>query len=456
MGGITVDGLGNIYVSDYNNSSIRKISPAAVVTTLAKNIGGTFLNPRGLAVDPPGNIYEADFGTCTIKKITPGGAVKTLAGLPFATGSADGTNDTARFNSPRDIAVDQITGAIYVTDNHNHTIRKLAADGTNWVVTTIAGQAGVPGSADGIGTNASFNQPSGIDIDKDGNLYVADYINGTVRELSPSGTDWAVTTIAGRAGFLSNLDGTGTNALFNFPSGIALDTTGNVYVGESPFSATGTVRKMTLVGTNWLVGTLSSYTGNPADLRVDTAGTLYIADRNSSTVRVGVPNYGQPIITLPPQNRLSFAGTNVIFSSSVIGTPPVTYQWQLNGTNLMDNGNIMGSQSNVLAIASVLGTNAGSYQLIISNAFGCVTSIVANETVVLPPIHPAFTPLNGAINLTWPAVPGLAYQLQYKTNLTQPDWLNLGGPVTTNGSAASLLDLPGAGLQRYYRVGLVQ
>src|ERR1017187_7677496 len=114
-----------------------------------------FANPWGVAADSAGNLYVADTRNHTIRKITSGGAVSTLAGLAGVWGSADGTNGNARFYQPQSITVD-LSGNLYVLDSGNQTVRKLAPVGTDWVVTTIAGQADVSGSADGAGSGAQF------------------------------------------------------------------------------------------------------------------------------------------------------------------------------------------------------------------------------------------------------------------------------------------------------------
>src|SRR5204863_73114 len=125
------------------------------------------------ATDSSGNVYVADTGNYTIRKITPAGAVTTLAGLAGNTGSDDGTGSAARFNRPYGVATDS-SGNVYVVDNGNHTIRKITPAG---VVTTLAGLAGNSGSADGTGSTARFNGPSGVATDSSGNVYVADILN---------------------------------------------------------------------------------------------------------------------------------------------------------------------------------------------------------------------------------------------------------------------------------------
>src|SRR5262249_15007605 len=152
----------------------------------------------------------------------------TRAGLAENPGSADGTGNVARFNMPFGVAVDTATN-LYVADTWNHTIRKVTPARA---VTTIAGQAGSPGSADGIGNSARFNFPSGIAVDTAGNVYVADAYNNTIRKLTPVGTNWVVTTLGGMPGFYGTADGTSSAARFSNPNGIAVDRDGNIYVAD--------------------------------------------------------------------------------------------------------------------------------------------------------------------------------------------------------------------------------
>jgi hypothetical protein len=164
--------------------------------------------------------------------------LEILAGGGGGRGNVDGVGAAARFDSPSSVAVDNV-GNIYAADKLNHTIRKVTLAG---VVTTLAGTAGVRGSLDGTGVLARFNEPSSVAVDSAGNVYVADSLNFTIRKITPSGV---VATLAGSAGSAGSTDGTGAAARFTSPSGVAVDSSGNVYVAEY---GNNTIRKVTPAG----------------------------------------------------------------------------------------------------------------------------------------------------------------------------------------------------------------
>ena len=193
--GVAVDATGKIFVGDSGNDAIRQVTADGSVTTLAGlpgNLGNgaatdgtgaaaSFWRPYAVALDAGGNVYVADYGLNAIRKVTPGGVVTTIAGVAgvASTGSADGTGAAARFMGPSGVVVLD-SGDIYVADQGNNTIRKIAAGG---VVTTFAGTA------------ASFFYPSGIAIDSADNIYVTDASSAAIRKITPAGV---VTTYAGR------------------------------------------------------------------------------------------------------------------------------------------------------------------------------------------------------------------------------------------------------------------
>ncbi len=299
---VSVDSAGNVYVAD--SSSIRKVTPAGVVTTLAGKAGNTgsadgagsaarFYQPSGVAVDGAGNVYVADTYNNTIRKIYPSGLVTTLAGLAGSQGSADGAGSAARFYNPNGVAVDMV-GNVYVADTDNNTIRKIYPSG---LVVTLAGQVGVYGTMDGTGIAARFNHPSGAAVDGAGNVYVADTQNCTIRKVTSAGM---VTTLAGTTGTgnWGSADGKGSAARFNGPFGVAVDNAGHVYVADY---ANYTIRKVTQAG---VVTTLAGQAGvkgltdgtgsdarfaGPVGVAVDNAGNIYVADQYNSTIRKGYP-----------------------------------------------------------------------------------------------------------------------------------------------------------------------
>ena len=282
--GIAFDGSGNLFVTDSLNGSIRRVTPVGVVTS-----GGTlgaYTLPYGIAVDGSINLYFAE-GSVIRKLNTSTMVLTTLAGTAGQFGATDGTGAAARFVQPVGVAVD-VLGNVYVSDGANNTIRKITSAG---VVTTLAGTANATGFADGTGAAARFNQPQGIALDSLGNLYVADATNNTIRKITAGGV---VTTIAGSAAASGSVDGVGTAALFKTPLAIAVDSLGNLYVADS---GNCIIRKITAAGVvTTIAGTLgvngsADGAGSVASfhdlygIAVDSSGIIYVSDRNNDTIR---------------------------------------------------------------------------------------------------------------------------------------------------------------------------
>lgn len=275
--GTAVDAAGNVYVGDAGNNVVRKISPAGVVSTFAGTAGNSgsndgqstaarFNSPRAVATDAAGNVYVGDWGNETIRKISPTGLVTTLAGSPGVLGTADGTGAAASFSfinglatdnagdvfvlddsrirkitpagvvstivpasaglsQPTGITVDA-SGNLFVADSGNNVIRSVTPAG---VVTTFVGAIGAPGYTDGTGTAASFNLPNGVVEDASGNLYVTDSGNYLIRKVTPAGV---VSTVAGTYHYAGVTVGALPGGIGS-AAGVAIDSKGALYVANN-------------------------------------------------------------------------------------------------------------------------------------------------------------------------------------------------------------------------------
>jgi sugar lactone lactonase YvrE len=290
--GVVVDANGAVYVADTGNHLIRKIDASGNVTTLAgsgaagsangQGTAASFDFPNRIAIDKSGIVYVADSGNSLIRKIDTSGHVTTLAGSGVP-GSANGQGTAASFNFPTGIAVDA-SGNLYVADAGNNLIRKIDTSGN---VTTLAG-SGAAGAANGVGTAASFNAARGIAVDAGGNVYVADTSNNLIRKIDTSGN---VTTLAG-AGAQGAANGQGTAASFNGPYGLVVDANGNLYVADTDNNL---IRKIDVSGNVTTVagagqgsangqGTAASFF-SPSGVAVDASGNLYVADTLNNLIR---------------------------------------------------------------------------------------------------------------------------------------------------------------------------
>jgi len=266
--GVAVDANGNVFIADSSNHRIRRVTPAGAIATY----GGTgtqgytgdggpataarLNTPRGVAVDAAGNIYVADYANHRVRRIRAAtGVISTIAGTGIAGFSGDGGVATsARLYHPAAVAVDA-AGNVYIADQHNMRVRRVAA-GTN-VITTLAGN-GTPGTFGdgGPAVFAQLNYPQGVAVDGSGNVYIADTYNSRIRRINPAGT---ITTVAGRATPVGEAAFAGegdpaTSAALNYPCGVAVDSAGNVYIADT---LNRRVRKLTIA-----TGTLRTIAGN--------------------------------------------------------------------------------------------------------------------------------------------------------------------------------------------------
>jgi sugar lactone lactonase YvrE len=375
--GVAVDGSGNVYVADNSNQCVRKITSAGVVTT--------FLNmpASALAVDAAGNLFIAD-GT-VIVKATNAGVVTTISGGT----PTESTGVPGGFNGATGIAVDS-NGLIYIADASDDVIYTMSQE--TGVANPLAGFSQQFGHQDGTGSAAHFSNPSGLAVDASGNVFVADSGNYTIRKITPAGV---VTTIAGTAGTPGYADGTGSAALLGFLFGIAIDSSGNLYV-----TGIGSIRKCTSAGVvTTLAGTPS--TGGSADgtgagalfsepvgLAVDASGDMFVADSLNDTIRARyAAPYGQPTIATQPANESVAIGASATFTVAASGVPVPNYQWLFDGTF------VAGGTDATLTVTNVQATNLGSYSVIVSSDAGSVTSNAATlsspgVTPIPPPVPP--------------------------------------------------------------------
>lgn len=374
------DTTGNLYVTD-QGCVVHKISPAGRLSTLAgsstcgaadgKGIAASFDSKLAITVDASGSVYVG--GGATIRKITSDGTVTTLAGVPRTYGTSDGDGKSARFGGISGIAVDA-AGAIYVADGGSNIdgivgsrIRKLTPAG---IVSTLAGGS-TYGSADGAGVVATFSSLNGLTIDKQGNLFVADEGNHTIRKITPKGV---VSTLAGTASQLAPAaaDGIGAAARFNLPYGLVADSAGNVYVSESnPGLSINSVRKITpaaevttITGDGAGTGTTDGLSSEarfarPEAIALHSDGTLFVADTGNQLIRkistagitstlAGNPGYGSFL------NSGDGTGAQATFfqpAGIVVGTNGVAYIADAVRNTIRKVGN-----------DGVVTTFAGSYQ----------------------------------------------------------------------------------------------
>ncbi len=307
--GVAVDAAGNVYIADSANNRVRMVSAAGIITTFAGNGNYSFGGgprqyndggpatdalmhlPQGVAVDKSGNVYIADTGDNSIRKVTTDGIINTIAGDSYPGFFGDtGVATSAEFDHPSDVAVDS-SGNVYVADTANARIRKIGTDGN---IATFAGSGTIGFKGDGdAAAKAALLAPSGVAVDSSGNLFIVQSGDSRVRKVDTKGN---ISTIAGAgtAGF----SGDGSSAVkaeLNSPTGIAVDSSGNLYVADflnlriRKIDSSGNIAS---VAGNGLIGfsgdggqALRAQMNSPEGVAVDAAGNLYVADTGNNVVR---------------------------------------------------------------------------------------------------------------------------------------------------------------------------
>jgi sugar lactone lactonase YvrE len=329
--GVAVDSSGNLYIATYADNRVRKVDSKNQITTYAGNSGygfagdgGPALNaqlssPRGIAVDSSGNVYLADRWNNRIRKIA-GGTLSTIAGNGQGNFGGDyGSATTAQLSAPDGVAVDK-SGNIYISDFVNNRVRMVTPSGT---ISTIAGNGNSGFGGDGgAAASAQLSQPAGLVVDSGGNLYIADSNNGVVRKVTPAGV---ISTVAGTGGVMgySGDNGQATSAKLMAPFGLALDSAGNLYIADfygwirKVNAATGVITTIAGNGSAGYSGdggpATSAQFWNPLGVAVDSSGNVYIADSNNGAIRM-VSN--GIISTIAGNGTLSYMGDGGLASKA--------------------------------------------------------------------------------------------------------------------------------------------
>jgi sugar lactone lactonase YvrE len=289
--GMVLDAQGNMYISDSFNNRIRKIGTDGTVSTIAGNgtagyVDGPaaqaeFYAPQGLAVDAQGDVFVADYGNNVIRKITSAGTVSTYAGNGVAAFVDGNASKVAAFNGPAGIAFDQ-KGNLFVADRNNNMIRKITPTGgvslfagvltSGYTNLTVDSATGVWGA---------FNSPNGIVVDAKGNIFVADLGNNAIRQITPAGV---ITTVAG---------GPGQTALVGYPAALSVDATGNIFISDE----SGRIIELTSAKILYVLAGASNVSGYadgtgaaaqfsaPQGIGVDASDNIYVADFNNNRIR---------------------------------------------------------------------------------------------------------------------------------------------------------------------------
>jgi sugar lactone lactonase YvrE len=304
--GVALDAFGNFFFADQNNQRVRKINTNGIITTVAGNgttnysgdggaaISASLHGPSGVAVDAFGNLFIADSFNNRIRKVNTNGIITTVAGNGSSSYSGDGGAASNAGVAPADVVVDA-SGNLFIADQHNSLIRKVDTSG---IIMTVAGNGTSGFSGDGgAATNASLNFPSALALDSSGNLFIADFLNNRIRQVSTLGV---ISTVAGSGPFTyspvsSGDGGPATNATFALPYGVTLDAFGNLFFSDN----NGRIRKVNSNGIITTVagngsGVLDAGDGgaatnaslvSPGGVAVNASGNLFIAETGDQRIR---------------------------------------------------------------------------------------------------------------------------------------------------------------------------
>ena len=385
--GIATDAAGNVYVADTYNNVIRKISFSGTVTTFAGNDTAGYRDgadsvaefnmPLGICTDKAGNVYVADTYNNVIRKISPTGNVTTLAGNDTG-GYRDGINSMAEFRLPVGVAADT-SGNIYVTDNGNEAVREISA--SSGMVSTFAGNT-FTGYKNGAADTAEFRGLFGIAVDDSANVYVTEYLNNDVRKIRKG----MVSTLAGNDTLATSygyLNGKNDTALFNNPTGIAVDSVGTIYLCDEFNNVIRRIRNdsVTTFAGNTIAGNKNGVADtaefyDPIGLAMDRKGNFYVADNANNSIREisPPPPLGiAPISSKKPEMQVypNPCNDKLIIASSLQGNAAM---FDVMGRQVWANDNFKAPY-----ILSTQNMSPGVYFLKVQNNSGEVTKKIVIE-----------------------------------------------------------------------------
>jgi sugar lactone lactonase YvrE len=414
---VAVCASGDLYIADTENRRVRKVNTSGIISTVAGNGSPGFSGDGGLAtsaglnypgdvaVDASGNLYIADIGNQRIRKVSPGGIISTVAGNGSRGFSGDGGVATsASLNNPIGIAVDA-SGNIYIVDNGNYRIRKVSTSG---IISTVAGTGSGGFSGDGgPATAATLYNPYGVAVDGSGNLYIADYQNQRIRKVNTSGI---ISTVAGNGSFgFSGDGGAATAASLNAPYGVAVDASGNLYIADygnhriRKVNTSGIISTVAGTGSQGFSGdggaATSAKLNYPSDVAVDGSGNLYIADASNQRIR-RVFISGN-ITTVAGNGSFGFGGDGGAATSASLDSPRGVVLDGSGNLYIADYGNhrirkVSGLTNGSLAITGVSGlsctpVNTNGYTISFSPQYSGTTGAPISFSVVnelLPTTNP--------------------------------------------------------------------
>ena len=332
--GLTLDASGDLYMAEGGISQrIREVTAGGIISTVAgathfagdggPAVAALLSFPEGVAADASGNVYIADTSNLRIRQITPDGKIRTLAGNGIQSTSGDGAAAiAASLNTPVGVAVDSV-GNVYAADAGNNRIRRISPPG---IITTIAGTgtAGATGDS-GPATSATLNGPTALVVDSHGNIFIADQGNNRIRKVDAKGI---ITTVAGTGTAGSAGDGgPATAAQLNVPDGVALDSAGNLYIADRnnycvrKVDSNGVITTIAGIGVQGFSGDGGPATAAtmrwPTGIAVDGAGNVIFGDLNNGRIRMVDP-YGV-ITTIAGTGTLSYSGDGGLATAATLG-----------------------------------------------------------------------------------------------------------------------------------------